>query len=77
MRGSGGRLVVHVRAKEPPVVDSVLASIRSEHLAEVRYVNCWDTSMSGLGTNNAIYIVLKPGIAWDWGRGSHVAVPRR
>jgi hypothetical protein len=25
-----------------------------------------------MGTNNAIYIVLKPGVAYDWKRGSYV-----
>ena len=58
---------------EPPAVDSVLASIRAEHVDEIRLVNCWDTSMPGVGSKNALYVSLKPGIDWDWKRGSFVA----
>jgi hypothetical protein len=57
---------------EPPAVDSVLASIRAEHIAEIRLVNCWDTSLPGVGANNALYVVLKLGVDWDWKRGSFV-----
>jgi hypothetical protein len=58
---------------EPPAVDSVLASIRAEHVEEIRLVNCWDTSLPGMGSNNALYVALKQGIDWDWKRGSFVA----
>ena len=66
MHGGGSR-------SEPPAVDSVLASIRAEHVDEIRLVNCWDTSLPGMGANNALYVALKPGIDWDWKRGSFVA----
>jgi Carboxypeptidase regulatory-like domain len=85
--GSGRVHVVRGARKatpEPDLVDSVLVAIRAEDIAEIRYVNCWDTSMPGLGTNNAVYIVLKPGLDWDWKQGSHpadssasVLVPRK
>lgn len=39
----------------------VLADIAAEDIAEMRYVNCWDTSLPGVAGNNAIYVVLKPG----------------
>lgn len=55
---------------EPPAVDSMLASIRAEHVAEIRLVNCWDTSLPGVGAKNALYVSLKPGVDWDWKRGS-------
>lgn len=58
---------------EPPAVDSVLASIRAEHVDEIRLVNCWDNSLPGVGSKNALYVSLKPGIDWDWKRGSFVA----
>ena len=58
---------------EPPAVDSVLASIRAEHIDEIRLVNCWDTSLPGIGAKNALYVTLKPGADWDWKRGSFVA----
>jgi hypothetical protein len=57
---------------EPPAVDSVLASVRAEHVGEIRLVNCWDTSLPGVGANNALYVTLKPGVDWDWKRGSFV-----
>lgn len=62
-RQSGGELAVQ----------KVLASIKPEHLSEIRYVNCWDITTAGIGTNNAIYITLLPGFTWDMSRGSHVA----
>lgn len=66
MHGGGSR-------SEPPAVDSVLASIRAEHVDEIRLVNCWDTSLPGMGSNNALYVALKAGIDWEWKRGSFVA----
>lgn len=64
---------------EPPAIDSVLASIRAEHVEEIRLVNCWDTSLPGVGSNNALYVTLKPGIDWDWKRGSFAmdTIPER
>jgi hypothetical protein len=58
---------------EPPAVDSVLASIQAEHLLEIRLVNCWDNSIPGVGGKNALYVALRPGVDWDWKRGSFVA----
>jgi hypothetical protein len=59
--------------RQPVAVDSVLASVRAEHLLEIRLVNCWDTSLPGVGAKNALYVALRPGIDWDWKRGSFVA----
>jgi hypothetical protein len=59
--------------RQPVAVDSILASVRAEHLLEIRLVNCWDTSLPGVGAKNALYVSLKPGIDWDWKRGSFVA----
>ena len=56
----------------PPAVDSTLASIKAQHIAEIRWVDCNDHSLPGMGSNNAIYIVLKPGIGWDFKRGSYI-----
>jgi hypothetical protein len=46
--------------------------IHSEHIAEVRYVNCFDKSIEGLSEVPwpALYVTLKPGIGWDLKRGS-------
>jgi hypothetical protein len=64
---------------EPPAIDSVLASIRAAHVEEIRLANCWDTSLPGVGSNNALYVTLKPGIDWDWKRGSFAVdtIPER
>jgi hypothetical protein len=56
-----------------PAIDSTLSTVRSEHLQEIRLVNCWDTSLPGVGAKNALYITLKPGVDWNWKRGSFVA----
>lgn len=67
------RARLHGGSGESPLVDSVLASIRAEHLAEIRYVNCWQRGpRPDAAAVNAIFVVLKPGIGWDWGRGSYV-----
>jgi hypothetical protein len=72
--GAGSKVAtVRKRQGEPPAVDSVLASIRAEHISQIRLVNCWDTSLPGVGANNALYVSLKPGVDWDWKRGSFVA----
>jgi hypothetical protein len=60
-------------AREPVAVDSVLASVRAEHLQEIRLVNCWDTSLPGVGAKNALYVALKPGVDWNWKVGSFIA----
>jgi carboxypeptidase family protein len=53
------------------VIESVLRTIKIEHIAEIRYVNCWDTAFPENGMNNAVFIDLKPGVGWDWKNGSH------
>lgn len=53
-------------------VADVLASVQGDHIAEIRLRNCWDRSLSDVGTNNALFVVLKPGVAYDWRRGSYV-----
>lgn len=53
-------------------VESILASVKPEHVSEVRYQNCWDTSMAGIGTDNAVYVVLVPGASWNLRDGSYM-----
>ena len=54
----------------PP--DSVLAEIFAEHVQEIKYENCGSTTVAKNGGNNAIFVTLKPGIAFDLRNGSHV-----
>jgi len=48
--------------------------IHSEHIAEMRYVNCFDHSVQDLPELPwaALYVTLKPGVAWDVKRGSYL-----
>ena len=46
----------------------------------MNYKDCMDTSMPGLHASSALFIVLKPGVAYEAGRGSYVVgapKPRR
>jgi hypothetical protein len=52
---------------------SVLASIKPEHVLEVNYIDCFIADpVHKRGSENAVYVVLKPGIAFETGRGSFV-----
>jgi hypothetical protein len=70
--GSGELSREYGNTNDPPNAATVLATIHADHLAEIRYVNCWDRAMPGVGGSDALYIVLKPGVQWDWKRGSRV-----
>jgi hypothetical protein len=51
-------------------VRAVLSVIKPEHIAEMTYVDCSDTTIPGLHVNNAMYVVLKYGVEYDDRRGS-------
>ena len=53
-------------------VMGLLMAINKEHIEQMRYVNCWDTSMPGIGGMDAVFVVLKPGISFNLQRGSYV-----
>jgi hypothetical protein len=53
-------------------VQSVLASIHPEHIGEMTFHDCDDFSMRGASTRNALFVVLKPGVAYSPGLGSYV-----
>jgi hypothetical protein len=52
-------------------------SISSDHIAEIRYVNCNDKSIPGLPERAwaSVYVTLKPGIGWSLRTGSYVLNP--
>lgn len=60
----------------PPSADeavwSIMWSIQAEHIEQMDYKDCFDTSMPGLHANRALYVTLKPGVAFEPGRGSYV-----
>jgi hypothetical protein len=62
-----------------PGTMTVLSEISPEHIAEMTYVDAFDTTIGKIGSQNALFIVLKPGIDYDPGHGSFVAPesPRR
>ena len=83
---SGGIIPMSHRVVHPPYLARVYINgrwfppefnpwqaIHSEHIAEVRYVNCLDNSVPGLPERAwaSVYVVLKPGILWDYKRGSY------
>jgi Carboxypeptidase regulatory-like domain len=55
-----------------PGTMTVLSEIKPEHIAEITYLDEFDTSVDKTGAQAALFIVLKPGIAYSAGQGSHV-----
>lgn len=56
----------------PRSVWSIMWTIKPEHIQEMEYKDCMDTSMPGLHASSALFIVLKPGVAYEAGRGTYV-----
>ena len=50
----------------------VLSEIKPEHIAEMTYLDEWDTSVDKLGAQGGLFIVLKPGIGYEPGKSSFV-----
>jgi len=50
-------------------VTEILQTIKPEHVAELHYADCF-ASRSAEEEENTLYIVLKPGIAFRFGKGS-------
>ena len=53
--------------------DSVLAEIRAEHVSEIKYESCFSNVVNKMGGSDAIFVTLKPGIAFDLKYGSFIA----
>ena len=53
-------------------VQSVLATIHPEHIAEMTFHDCNDFSINRAHARNALFVVLKPGVAFEPGIGSYV-----
>ena len=51
----------------------VLCEILPEHIAQMTYVDDYDTTIGKNGSNGALFIVLKPGVKYTPGRMSYVA----
>jgi hypothetical protein len=50
----------------------VLSEIQPEHIQEIMYHDCFDNSVGTVGSNNAIFIQLKPGVVYQQDVGSFV-----
>ena len=72
LRGDELRMEVYVNGRWIPPEWDPGHLIHSEHIAEVRYVDCFDKSIPDLPQLpwGALYVTLKPGIDWDLKRGS-------
>jgi hypothetical protein len=55
-----------------PGTITLLSEIRPEHISEMNYRDCFDDNMKRIGANNAVFITLKPGVAYKLGYGTFV-----
>ena len=53
-------------------VQSVLHSIKPEHIEEMKFVDCWDTEMKMARAQGGLFVVLKEGVGFQAGKGSYV-----
>jgi hypothetical protein len=63
---------VSPRVPVPAQVLTILHTIRPEHIAEMTYHDCFDRSIGRNGSENAVFIVLKPGVEYRWPDGTFV-----
>jgi len=76
-----GMAATHASVGMPPdarisyIPITVLSEIAPEHIESMTYKDCWDTSNSLVHGNNALFIVLKPGVAYQQDVGSFVVDP--
>lgn len=66
------RVGTPIDARYSYVAVSVLQTIAPEHIEQLDYHDCFDTSMAAVGNNNALFITLKPGVAYQENVGSFV-----
>ncbi len=59
-------------ARVPVSVQSVLSTIHPEHIEEINYAGCNDFSVEKNYARNAVFVTLKPGVAFEPGQGSFV-----
>lgn len=73
-----GMAALRARVGAPPrarfsyVPVSVLSDIAPEHIEEMSYHDCFDTSMAAVGSVNALFVTLKPGVEYVENVGSFV-----
>jgi hypothetical protein len=72
MAAARARVGVRPRARFSYVPVSVLSDIAPEHIEEMTYRDCFDHSMAAVGSVNALFVVLKPGVTYVQDVGSFV-----
>ena len=55
-----------------PGTMSVLSEIKPEHIAEITYLDSTDNTVGTIGSNDALFIVLKRGVGYQPGKPSYV-----
>lgn len=61
-----------IDARYSYIAVAVLQTIAPEHIEELSYHDCFDTSMAAVGNNNALFVTLKPGVVYQENVGSFV-----
>ena len=51
---------------------TILAEIAPEHISEMNYRDCFENNMKMVGSNDALFITLKPGVDYRLGYGTYV-----
>jgi hypothetical protein len=72
MAAARAYVAVPPRARFSYVPVAVLSEIAPEHIEEMTYHDCFDASMAAVGSVNALFIVLKPGVDYVEDVGSFV-----
>lgn len=70
--GASGHIGPSGLGATPIDVQSALERIRPEHIDEITYSMCGDTTVNRVHGDNAVFVVLKPGVKYDLVRGSYV-----
>jgi hypothetical protein len=52
--------------------ESLLVQVHPEHVAEMTYTGCYDSSVPLAGGRNALFVILKPGYVFDYNDGTHL-----
>lgn len=55
-----------------PGTMTVLSEIKPEHIEEITYLDSTDNTVGTIGSNDALFIVLKRGVAYQPGKPSYV-----
>jgi len=72
MAQATARVGVPSRARFTYTPVSVLSEIEPEHIESITYHDCFDHTMAAVGSVNAVFVVLKPGVVYQENVGSFV-----